>query len=274
VGSCLIDLSDLTIRLLKCANCKFQFTHPRIPPERLLACYEKTSATQWGIEVDIHHRQYDVIRRMLEKNAPGKRILDVGCFAGSLLGYLGETWDRNGIEPSVAAAEQARRAGLKILGATLDDIPANFAPFDAVTAIDVVEHIAEPMPFFRKVREVLKPGGILVIVTGDTESLTWRIMKNRYWYCSLPEHLSFYSGSAMAFLETQLNFQRLNYEKRRHVRSHLLRHVKMLSQNVFYELGVAVRGLGIPSLRRITVDAPGRNWITARDHMFYVARRQ
>ncbi|MGD0768941.1 MAG: class I SAM-dependent methyltransferase [Tepidisphaeraceae bacterium] len=272
-GSAPIDLSELTIRLLKCPDCEFQFTHPRIPPERLLVLYSQIEAHHWGIEVDSYERQYDIIGAMLARYAIGRRILDVGCFTGSLLKYLGPEWDRNGVEPSVAAAQITRRTGATVLGATLEDIPPRTPPFDVITAIDVIEHISEPFAFFERSRDLLKPGGVVLIVTGDTQSLTWKLMKNRYWYCSLPGHVSFFSGPTMKYLENRLNFQRLERCRRRHIRSRLLRHVKMLLQNVFYELGVAAGGLGIPKLRKLTVDAPGPNWITAPDHMFYAARR-
>jgi SAM-dependent methyltransferase len=225
------------------------------------------------MEVDGHERQYDIMGAMLERYAIGRRILDIGCFTGSLLKYLGPEWDRNGIEPSVAAAQITQQTGAKILGATLDDIPPDTPLFDVITAIDVIEHIPQPIAFFEKIRNLLKPHGIVLIVTGDTQSFTWQLMKHRYWYCSLPEHVSFYTGPTMKYLEGRLGFQRLQYSRRRHIRSRLLRHVKMLLQNVFYELGVATGGLGIPKIRKLTVDGPGPNWITATDHMFYVARR-
>lgn len=275
IGSVVIDLSGLSFGLVRCVACDYRFSHPPIPQEKLLDCYAETEGDHWGFEVDGRERQYDVMAAMLERHAPGRRVLDVGCFTGSLLQYLGPAWERFGVEPSRAACRVAtERAGATILGATLDDVPAGLAgTFDAVTAIDVVEHVADPLPFFRRVRELLRPGGVFLVVTGDTAAPSWRWLKSRYWYCSYAGHISFFSRRTLARVGAIVGFAEAESRRRRHIRSRFLRHVKQAMQNVAYGASVAVGGLGIRSVRRRTVDAPAPVWITARDHLFHVMRR-
>ena len=273
IGSSVVDLSDMKFHLMHCGACDFHFTHPRIPPEKLLASYAETNASHWGNEEDGYTRRYDTLKQMLERHAPGRRVLDVGCFTGSFLHYLGPGWDLNGVEPAVEAAKIAGEKGAKILGSTLEDIPADAAPFDAIVAIDVAEHINDPLRFFEQMRNRLGPRGILIIVTGDTHAPSWRWMKNRYWYCSFAGHVSFFSERVMKFLGRRLGMDIAEYRRLEHIRSRPLRHIKMLIYNVAYNIGVMAGGLGIPSLRKITSDAPGPSWITARDHMFCVMRR-
>ena len=100
-------------------------------------------------------------------------------------------WNRYGIEPSVKAAEVARNRGVDVLAPTLDGLDDSHGQFDVLTAIDVVEHIVDPMPFFRQVRDRLAPGGVLVLLTGNSSSFSWRMQGGMFWYCSLPEHVSF-----------------------------------------------------------------------------------
>ena len=62
-----------------------------------------------------------------------------------------------------------------------------------ILAIDVIEHVSDPAAFFSRVWQLLKPGGIFLVFTGDSDAWSWRLQQSRYWYVSfLPEHISFY----------------------------------------------------------------------------------
>ena len=118
--------------------------------------------------------------------------MDVGCFDGAFLFGLGAGFRRYGVEPHPQAAERACAAGIEIVGSTLDDIGIEFdAHFDAVVAFDVIEHLSDPAAFVARASRLLRSGGSLVIGTGDTDAPTWRFMGSQYWYCAIPEHLSF-----------------------------------------------------------------------------------
>jgi SAM-dependent methyltransferase len=273
IGSVAVDLSDLTFRLMQCATCRFQFSDPRIPPEKLLQCYSATDAEHWCIDVDPRERRYELIKELLVRHSPGRRVMDVGCSTASLLHYLGPEWDRFGVEPSVTASGVARKRGINILGATFDDIPKDIPAFDAIIAVDVIEHINEPIPFITQARNLLRPGGVLILVTGDTASPSWRLMKGRYWYCSYAGHVSYFSAATFAVIADELDMCCIENRRLPHIRSRFLRHVKMAAMNLAYTLGVVTGGLGIPAIRRKTVDSPGPSWVTAPDHIFQVMRR-
>lgn len=97
----------------------------------------------------------------------GLRILDAGCAGGG----NGELMKRGGarevigIELSPAAAGEARRRLDKVLVGDLTEIDlAGVAdePFDAVLAIDVLEHLVDPAATLARLVGTLKPGGLLV----------------------------------------------------------------------------------------------------------------
>ncbi len=44
------------------------------------------------------------------------------------------------------------------------------APFDAVAAIEIIEHLENPWHFFRQCFELLRPGGILIVTTPNNGS--------------------------------------------------------------------------------------------------------
>ena len=100
------------------------------------------------------------------------RLLDVGCGAGlaaeafACLGY-----DVLGIdaapEPIGAATAHAAAAGLGVAYriATAEDLIAEGMRFPVITALEVIEHVADPGGFLRLLAGLLEPGGMLFIST-------------------------------------------------------------------------------------------------------------
>jgi SAM-dependent methyltransferase len=273
VAGVLIDLSGKRFHLLQCHRCALQFKSPSIPEEELLACYKQAVASHWGETVDPVFRNFDVMKALLLRHAPGRRVLDIGCFTGTLLSYLGSEWSRYGIEPAVGAAALARNRGIDILGPTLEELTVDVPAFDAVVAIDVLEHIAEPMPFFRRVHRLLRPGGIFLGVTGDTASGSWRLEKNRYWYCSLPEHVSFYSCRTAHFICQQLGWTVEECIRHRHDRPRIHHRAIETFKNLGYVVGLRTQWLVSPAPMRRYLNRRAPGWITAKDHMYFVMRR-
>lgn len=267
-----IELGSETFELAQCQECGFAFKDPPIPESELFRCYGQASSDHWEERPDPSGRSWDTVRQTVRRYARGRAVLDVGCFNGALLEFLGDEWDRYGVEPSASAAQMARVRGVNVLGATIDDIPREVT-FDVIVAIDVVEHIAEPLPFFRAVARHLRPGGAVVVQTGDLDAWTWRMEGSRYWYCSLPEHVSFYSRSAMTQLATSAGMRSVSHARIPHDRGSALKRATELLKNLGYVIGVHVGGLGVPGLRRLFVDRRAPGWLTATDHMLHVMTR-
>lgn len=109
------------------------------------------------------------IRRAEELAArldPGASILDFGCGAG-LMSFL---LTQRGF--AVTAVDVRRRdmvisrtAGVEpAMVASRGPLPFDAASFDAVVAVGVLEHVADPHERLRELRRVLRPGGRLFIL--------------------------------------------------------------------------------------------------------------
>jgi SAM-dependent methyltransferase len=274
VAGVLLDLGGTRYTLRRCRDCGFQFKDPAIEPAKLLACYEAADSDNWGESPDPWQRQFDVLRESLKKFAPGRRVLDVGCFNGAMLAFFGEEWDRNGVEPARAAVEIAERRGVKVLADTLDNLGPDVEPFDAVLAIDVVEHLVEPLPFFRRISELLKPGGVFILFTGNTSALAWRLQGSMYWYCSLPEHVSFYDRRSLDELGRRSGLTCVDFRELSHKRLPITRWASDMLKCAVYVAGRATGGLGLKPLRRIFVERRGPSVMTAKDHLLCVLRKE
>ena len=104
--------------------------------------------------------------------APGSRVLDVGCGAGlasEALARLGHAVLGIDAAPEVVAVARAHAEaeGVAVqyrLGAA-EDLVAEPARFQAITALEVIEHVADPRAFLRSAAALLEPGGRVFVST-------------------------------------------------------------------------------------------------------------
>ena len=140
-----------------------------------------------GYEATRHARALQARRLVdtLNRHTPesgGRRLLDVGAGSGILLeAATAQGWQAEGVEPSRWLAQEAAHRGLRV---HLGVLPCSAAagPYDAVTVVDVIEHVPDPVGLMRDVRKVLDPGGIALVVTPDVQSIAARLMKWKWWH--------------------------------------------------------------------------------------------
>jgi SAM-dependent methyltransferase len=105
--------------------------------------------------------------------AAGKVVLEVACGAGIGLGYLAQRARRAvGGDYSAALLRKARRQyGARIPLIRLDAAALPFAPasFDVVVCYEAIYYFPAPARFLSEVVRVLRPGGVLVLCTVNSE---------------------------------------------------------------------------------------------------------
>lgn len=93
----------------------------------------------------------------------GKRVLDLGCGKGRFGSRLAEGGaEVVGID--LAAAMLAQAGGIDRARASARRLPFASGAFDAVVAVEVLEHVGAVGPVLREARRVLRPGGRLAII--------------------------------------------------------------------------------------------------------------
>ena len=120
----------------------------------------------------------DVIVRHFKLEAPqgaplaGVGLIDIGCGAGLFaepLARLGA--EVIGVDPSPASIDVARRhaeetgAKLAYRAATVEELGAEERRFDVVSAMEVIEHVADPKSFVAAAASLVKPGGLFLAST-------------------------------------------------------------------------------------------------------------
>ena len=146
------------------------------------------------------------------KNLNGGRLLEIGCGAGRQLALMRELgWQAEGVDADPVVVQKARDKGLKVSQGYIYDQEFPDATFDAVIINHVIEHIFELHRFLAEVNRVLKPGGHLVMVTPNLESLGSRMYK--HFIISImdtPRHLYVFTGGSLRLLGEKAGFSKVN----------------------------------------------------------------
>lgn len=181
--------------LWECESCHAYWS--LLPPEIASGDYYPAKPAEDHARLEQSSQRFRRVRSAVEAalNRSSYRIVDVGCAAGAHLDVYGPEVAKFGIEPSRSALTGLEQRGIRWLGP--DITSAIGESFDAVTCLDVVEHLESPRPFFDGLHELLAPGGVLAIVTGNIDSLSARWAGQRWLYYALPEHCSFFSKHAL-----------------------------------------------------------------------------
>ena len=273
-----VDLGGLEPGHYRCAACGYSFVDPPVPEERLLDCYRRAAGGHWDTSADVAGaRNYGHKRDLLVRHAPGRRVLDFGCYDGGFLAFLGETWDRAGIEPATEAAAVAASRGVRVLGPTVESVDAAATePFDAVVVFDVMEHLTRPVETLAALARLLRPGGVMLVETGNSDSWPWRRQRQRYPYCGLVEHVGFWNRSSIAEAGRRAGMELAHFEDSVHTAASASQRLRNGLHNVFY------RGLRLARFARLPMGrgandiamGPFPRTIQPRDHFLAVLRRR
>lgn len=176
--------------LYECGNCFLSFRWPRISYDRCCdfyrggedcnPAYTKANRRDWKVALD-----------WLKYARLKESILDIGCYDGEFLSQV-NFQKKHGIEINKEAIKAAAVRGTTVIETDISRLNEISGPgFDAVVALDIMEHVEDPEKFLSDIFALVKDGGIIIISTVNTLSPSWRLMKNKYWYCFLAEHITF-----------------------------------------------------------------------------------
>ncbi|HUP49873.1 MAG TPA: bifunctional glycosyltransferase/class I SAM-dependent methyltransferase [Thermoanaerobaculia bacterium] len=149
-------------------------------------------------------RRIAALRKQLPAHA---RILEIGVRGGTFGMVVSPEYDYVGIDRAPTVARSARARGLEVYCATLANFVNTGPPFDAVVSFHVFENMADPHDALSRIKELLKPGGTLLLTTFDTEGLLYLLTERKRMAQNFRTHLILYSRSAIIELLEHSGFE-------------------------------------------------------------------
>jgi len=187
------------LQLCQCSECGCLWAQDaRTADSVLMSSYEQLVDVYFAPPlVEAKYKQfYQWLEQLAKNHTSGKSVLDVGCGDGLFLASISQRWLKQGLEPSSAGAKLARKKNLTIACGTLDDLPQDYEA-DLLCALDVIEHVLDPHSFLNALKKHLKPGGIVLILTGDSTSLPARVAGPQWSYLKWCGHVSVLSQAGL-----------------------------------------------------------------------------
>jgi SAM-dependent methyltransferase len=163
--------------LVRCP-CGFVYVDPRPDPDSIERMYDDPGYYLSGYTLGVETRgyferkdeliaHYETVARDLarETGAPGD-LLELGSAGGFFLeGARRAGFRVRGVEISPQAAESSRRdLGLDVHSGLLENAPFEPRTFDVAYADNVLEHTTSPEGVLRRLLDLLRPGGHLVVI--------------------------------------------------------------------------------------------------------------
>lgn len=266
--------------LFWCGNCLLRFRYPQLSKQELDHLYRLGATKHWERSID-SRTDWSIAKAFIASNLKNSSsVLDVGCFAGGFLRALDESIKKFGIEIHQDSARIAQRNSITIIGADFQEIDKHVGCFDMVVAFDVIEHTSDPYQFLTQLVAATRAGGWIVVSSGNSECLSWKLMGARYWYCSNAEHLSFVSDQwcRKAAIRLGLELHEMHFFSHDKVR------VGSWTRDVVFNLGYMLCPKIFGYLRYRFGNAKGEKgraldlddpppWTTARDHVAFILRK-
>lgn len=110
----------------------------------------------------------------------GDKLLDVGCGRGDFSkGFKDLGLEVFGLDINRPQPEMLKGVKVRYVNIESDKFPFGDKSFDIVFSKSVIEHLRSPDNFIKEIHRVLKPGGVVIMLTPDWQS-QMRIFFNDY----------------------------------------------------------------------------------------------
>jgi SAM-dependent methyltransferase len=141
---------------------------------------------------------------------PAGKLLDVGCGRGDIgSAFIARGWAVSGVEPSEDACIAARERNIEAFAGTLEEAPFPREHFDAILFQHSLEHVAVPREDIDRARQLLRPGGVLIISVPNFGSWQRRSFQADWRHLDVPRHRTHFTSAGLQQLLADSDFAQI-----------------------------------------------------------------
>ncbi len=185
---------------MECRGCSHRFLGDPPSQAELAAFYDRYYAADARVREPGRPTWRDraLVPWLRARLPPRARVLDIGANFGSTLLAMPSRYTLEGVETSEAAAASAARSPrLTIHHGLVEDVDLPEGAYDCVISLAVIEHVMEPAEFLARIRRLLRPDGLVLLMTGDYRSATARRLGEDWSLYHSLGHLHFFSALSL-----------------------------------------------------------------------------
>jgi glycosyltransferase involved in cell wall biosynthesis/cyclopropane fatty-acyl-phospholipid synthase-like methyltransferase len=224
------DSEPFSPEYVRCKSCLTLYLS--VPPADDFTCVDEYDQGFYGVDywlghqekvhapsreerarMDLPERNVYWLSHLLRRVPLGKRVLEIGCAHGSFVALMRQAgYDAVGLEMSTTIAAFAQATfDVPVLVAPIDRYPELRGSFDAIVAMDVIEHFLDPIAELSRYVEFLSPEGALIIQTPCfwNPARSWEELKgvgDSFLAQSKPEHIFLLNEDSLRRLLQQIGF--------------------------------------------------------------------
>jgi 2-polyprenyl-3-methyl-5-hydroxy-6-metoxy-1,4-benzoquinol methylase len=150
-----------------CSECDLIFRQERGSEKEIVEYYRSGYYREWGEDQEGYLREtiYSDALRFIEERVEKGILLDIGAGCGALLALARDRgWKIVGQEISLESCRMAKeKYGLELRNENLREMDWGVSHFDAITMVNVLDHLSDPWWVLGKAFNALKRGGIIYI---------------------------------------------------------------------------------------------------------------
>jgi SAM-dependent methyltransferase len=187
--------------ILQCETCSHRYIGDGPSDELLRRHYNDSYAVdaRQARPVRPAVRDFALVRRTVPRLSERASLLEIGCNFGQTLRAFPRTYDLHGVDVSATALRGvADDSRLKIHVGFFEEMDFADGSFDAVLALALIEHIRHPTMLLSRIARVLRPGGTLLLMTGDYMAWNARRMGANWHLYHSDGHFHFFSQASLS----------------------------------------------------------------------------
>lgn len=197
---------DERFSVVRCRACGLGYCNPRPKQQVLDKYYPAAFYESFESQGAAHKKRYAREAAYLLRHAqiiPGgrPRLLDIGCANGGFPRHMQAlNWEVEGLEIGGAAQ---KITDFKVHNMLFSDFPVHAPAYDALTAWAVLEHVHDPMAYFKKAQQILVRGGVFIFLVTNLDSLS----SNGLYREDLPRHIYFFNEKTIRAYAAKTGFE-------------------------------------------------------------------
>jgi 2-polyprenyl-3-methyl-5-hydroxy-6-metoxy-1,4-benzoquinol methylase len=211
------------IELVDCQTCQHRQANLTVDNAHVTTTYADDYFTGGGAGYEDYASEGSMLiargskyGKILAKHAAPGKVLDIGAAAGFLAeGMSHAGWHAVGVEPNdtMAAAARARKIDVRTGSAEslLPELGADpTQKFDAVSMIQVIAHLGDPLEVIGTCADLLKPGGLLLIETWDRASFSAKVFGQKWHEYSPPSVVHWFTRKELDSVVARKGFTKID----------------------------------------------------------------